>query len=351
MLTPLFSAEELERSCLTETPTFSELRRNPVGLVDVGARWGVSEIFAPAAPFFDVLAFEPDPDEVARLRNEAMRKAPWAAVTVDPTALADRRKNVSLHLLRRANNSSLFPVLKHYYERYKLTGFELSQILELRAQSLDDVVFAPRFSHHRFGEIIKIDSQGAELEILGGAERTLRKRTLCIICEAAFFTPYEGACLFSDVERRLRQLGFSFYAFVDVQHRSTKRLDKRTHRGRERLMQADAIFFRDPFDRAKSGKDLLPREAAILVLASTLLGLYDFSLELCDLPLWRGEERDIVTRAIHQLAFVPAESVRETINRLSSLRDADASNALIAVGRLVDKLRDFHTYHEFPEDE
>jgi hypothetical protein len=216
--------------------------------------------------------------------------------------------------------------------------------------SLDQAVFAPGYQDRRFGEILKIDAQGAELEILRGAERVLSERTQCLVCEAAFFTPYDGACLFSDVERFLRDRGLRFYGFLDFQHRSTKRLDKRVHRARERMMQADAVFFRDPLDNSDTAKNISGRQISVLLVASTLFGYFDFSAELAALPRWNSADRVAIGQSIAKLAEVPTERAAEPIEALRKVNSSDSKASLVAVGRWVDRLRDFQTYHDVTAD-
>ena len=346
MLEPLFSVADVERSGFLASALHRELVHRPVGLVDVGARWGVSDLFAPMASALDVLAFEADDEEAKRLTIAHPAGAPWASLNVAPVALADTQRRMTLHLLAHPNNSSLYPVDEERYHRYKLRGFELVSTIELDAVPLDEIVFDPRYEAKRFGEIIKIDAQGAELDILKGAERTLCERAQCVVCEAAFFTPYTGACLFSDVELHLRARGFSFYGFLDFQHRSTKRLDKRVHRGRERFMQADAVFFHDPLERRRGGGQVDMRSAAVLFVTSLLFGFYDFSAELADLPIWEPAERARLGDVVRSLAAVPAQQVGLAVGQLASECSLNPSATLVTVGRFVDRLRDFCTYHD-----
>lgn len=338
MTSALFDRARLRQSGFDKTRLFCDLKAQPVGLVDVGARWGVSDVFALTAELFDVIAFEPDPEEAARLAQSAGNSAPWAGLRVLPHALADRRRTLTLHLLRRANNSSIFPVDMRWYDRYALAGFELEKQIELPAVPLDDIVF-DETGGARQGEILKIDTQGAELLILQGAERTLTECTLVIICEANFFSVYNNVPLFSEIELHLRQRGFSFYGFLDLQQRSTRQLDKRVTRGRERWMQADAVFFRDPF--TQSVRD--PRSLGILVLAATLLGFFDFALEVAArLP---KADKDVV-EAIRRLAAVAAEDVTSDVAELNGRITAHPELSAVYLGRLVDTLRDLHTYHD-----
>lgn len=338
MTSALFDRARLGQSGFDKTRLFSALKAQPVGLVDIGARWGVSDVFALTAELFDVLAFEADPEEATRLAKSAMKSAPWAVLRVLPHALADRRRTLTLHLLRRANNSSIFPVDMRWYERYALAGFELEKKVELPALPLDDIVFGEA-GGSRQGELLKIDTQGAELLILQGAERTLAERTLAIICEANFFSVYKDVPLFSELELHLRQRGFSFYGFLDLQQRSTRRLDKRVTRGRERWMQADAVFFRDPFNQ--DVRD--PRSLGILVLAATLFGFFDFALEVASRLPDQGRN---VAESIQSLAMVSADDVARDIAALNQRISANPERSAVYLGRLVDTLRDIHTYHE-----
>jgi FkbM family methyltransferase len=334
----LFDRDRLAQCGFDRTRLFAALKHEPVGLIDVGARWGISEVFRPTAELFDVIAFEPDPKEAAELTQTASQTAPWAGLKILPHALADRRRNLTLHLLKRANNSSIFPVDMRWYERYALAGFELEKELQLPAVPLDEIVFGEGDHLHR-GEILKIDTQGAELLILQGAERTLRERTLCLVCEASFFTVYQGAPLFSELELHLRQRGFSLYGFLDVQQRSSRRLDKRLTRGRERWMQADAAFFKDPFDQPISDA----RSLGVLVLAGLLFGFFDFALEVAErLP----EGSHDIAKAIRELATVSPTKVSQQLTQLARQIDANPAEAAARLGRYVDGLRDFHTYHE-----
>lgn len=339
MIPLLFDRARLDESGFSKTRLFQDLQSQPAGLVDIGARWGISEIFHLSAELLDVLGFEADPAEAAHLVETAGKSAAWAGFKILPNAIADKRGPVTLHLLRRANNSSILPVDPKWYERYSLAGFELEKKIQLDAVPLDDIVFGEVGKGSRYGELLKVDTQGAELRIFKGAERTLRERTLCIICEASFFTVYDGAPLFSELELYLRERGFSFYGFLDFQQRSTRRLDKRLTRGRERYMQADAIFFKDPADQK------IPdvRSLEVLVLAATVLGFFDFALEVASLI--PGGAPD-VSDAIRHLAAISPEAVANDVTALAKNVAAHPELSAVYVGKMLDNLRDIHTYHE-----
>jgi FkbM family methyltransferase len=338
MISALFDRARLAQSGFLNSRLFSRLSAEPIGLIDIGARWGVSEIFRLVAELLDVIAFEADPEEAERLAQSAGKNAPWSRLRILPFALADSRRTVTLHLLRRANNSSILPVDMRWYDRYSLAGFEQEKEIELSAVPLDDIVFG-ELGGPRHGEILKIDTQGSELAILQGAERTLHERTICIVCEASFFTVYQNAPLFPELELHLRKRGFSFYGFLDVQQRSTRKLDKRKTRGRERFMQADAVFFKDPVERGTTDA----RAISVLAVAAMVLGFFDFALEAAALLPVGGEEIGTIVR---QLAAVTPEEVTRGLAEMNRQIAADPIHAAVYLGRLVDSLRDIHTYHD-----
>jgi len=349
MLKPLFSPDDVQRSGFAETVVGRCLGESAVGLTDVGARWGVSPLFSPLARYCDVLALEPDQSEALRIRA-ARESALWRGLTVKELALASERGALMLYILRRPNNSSIYPVIPHCYQRYKLKGFELEREVQVQAVKLDDVIFADADAH-RWGEIIKIDAQGAELDILKGTTRTLTSLTQCIVCEVNFFSAYEGVPLFSEVESFLRAQGFRLYGLLDLQQRSTRQLDKTLYRGRERLMQADAVFFRDPLD---TGTPLRwpenERSFSVLVAATLLTGCFDYCLELVGCSGWSGAEKAGLAQTIKALAGINSENVWETIDDLAQKVARNPDNRLITVGRYIDQNRDFHTYHDVQVD-
>jgi FkbM family methyltransferase len=326
----------LEHSC------FEEFGSSPLGLIDVGARWGVSKIFLPFAKVIDVLAFEPEADE-AKNAEKQLNHDGWAHACVLPLALAKNTGNVTLRLLRHRNNSSVYAVRDDSYHRYQLTGFELDKTVVVPSTTLDDIVFGPDGNNHRWGEIIKIDAQGSELEILRGAERCLREHSTALLCETAFFSPYKGAPLFSQIETFLRKRGYVFYGFHDIQHRSTKQLSKSQAWGRERYMQADALFIRDPFESAVPQRNFNDRAYKVLFLVAIMFRYYDFALELAKNEL-APRTLGTLTDHVNTLARVDVQHLRNVLASASK-----SLNPLISFAKLVDEYRDLSTFNDVPK--
>jgi len=289
----------------------------------------------------DVLAFEPEAEEAKKTKKQLNHDG-WAHACVLPLALAKSAGNVKLRLLRHRNNSSIYAVRDESYHRYRLTGFELDKTLVVPTTTLDDIVFGTEGDNHQWGEIIKIDAQGSELEILRGAERCLRERNTALLCETAFFSPYKGAPLFSQIDVFLRKRGYVFYGFHDIQHRSTKRLSKSQAWGRERYMQADALFLRDPIESAASQRHFDDRAYTVLFLVAVLFRYYDFALELIENEM-APETLGTLADHVKTLAKVDVQHLRNALTSASK-----SLNPLISFAKLVDEYRDFSTFNDIP---
>jgi FkbM family methyltransferase len=109
-------------------------------------------------------------------------------------------------------------------EGHGVDGFER----EIPATTVDEVVR----SHEAPGPyLLKVDVQGAELDVLGGAAETLRSTDL-IILEVSFFRFFMGGPQFYDVVAYMRETGFVVYDIFNLLYRP---LDGA-------LAQADVMF-------------------------------------------------------------------------------------------------------------
>lgn len=237
---------------------FSE---RPLGFLDIGARDGIHPLIAPFASLTKTIAFEPD--------REAAR-----AVSALPMALSNMHGRAQLHLCAAPTNHSLRPINRSFVERYNMVKFAQVGTMDVRCETLDSLEI--------LGEFLKLDTQGSEYEILQGSERTLREHTAAIYCEVEFLELYQGQKLFSDIEQFLRGLGFSFFGFENIGKRSRRLLP-----GNERLLHADAVFFKDPI----ANKAMTERQKHVAFVAALLCGYYDFALEIIDAEY--GSDRNL----------------------------------------------------------
>ena len=317
------------------------LRGSPMGFIDVGARGGVHSLLSPIASITAVLGFEPD-EAACREVNEtfAAGGSPWASLKVLPVALSNDAGEATLYRCTAATNDSLLPVNQAFSRRYKMDKFGQTGQTALRTQSLDSVLFGQLAGESHWGELIKLDTQGTEFEILKGADRTLRERTIALFVEVEFCQIYQDQKLFSELEMLLRGYGFSFYGFHSTHERSCKLLDKKSFLGRERLLHADAVFFKDPLPGASAKTTLDERGNAVLFTCAMILGYFDFALELaCATFANTGADHTAVETLINSFAHHNPTDAALAARGLADEVAASPKNANVALGRFVDRYR------------
>ncbi|MEM6491228.1 MAG: FkbM family methyltransferase, partial [Pseudomonadota bacterium] len=94
---------------------------------------------------------------------------------------------------------------------------------------------------------MKLDVQGAELEVLEGAGAALD--ALCVVeCEVGFLPLYRGQPLFGDIQRWFAERGFVLHKMIELGSRAYRpvSLGGDPTRGASQWLWADAVFVRDP---------------------------------------------------------------------------------------------------------
>lgn len=327
------------------------LSGEPIGFVDIGARGGAHALIEPVAEFAAVLGFEPDEEECRRIRAEVAGAARFARFDIEPVALADAPGERTLYRLTASTNDSLLPPNAAYVDRYAMAKWRVIGTSKVQVTTLDRVLFETRSHEARWGEIIKIDTQGTEYEILRGAERTLAERCVAVVAEVSFCELYSGQKLFSDVESLLRQHGFSFYGFERLYNRSGKRLDKQTHWSRERAVQADAVFFKDPFSTTRHDVDRLSeRQRCVLFVAALLLEYNDFALEIAG-RAFGDRDREALRLLVERRSALPPSRTGEEVRSLAKAVEASPGAANLIVGRYLDAHRRLNDVYDTSDSE
>jgi FkbM family methyltransferase len=185
----------------------------PVRVVDVGAMWLGAE-HEPCAALMKAgvartVGFEPVGAECDKLN--AMGRT---GRTYLPYFVGDGSER-TFYLTNTGATSSLYEpntrLLKRFTHLEELTRtVETSRV---RTHRLDDI---PEVGG---ADYLKLDVQGAELDVLRGAERLLGS-TLIVETEVEFVPMYVDQPLFADVDRHLRARGFAFHTFLGMAGRT-----------------------------------------------------------------------------------------------------------------------------------
>lgn len=200
-------------------------RGAPITLIDVGASSGLFTSAVQAhCGIRQALLVEPQP----RRCRELERRFPEPRFVIAETALSDQRGSVPMDILNFDYSSSILPVLPEVGGADELLDLGVREKLVVPLRTLDDLV--EEVGWRAPIDLIKIDTQGAELLALKGAVTTL-KRTSMVWTEVSFRPMYQGSAVFSDVHAFLFSQGFRLYSL----HEGFRGLDRE-------MLQADALF-------------------------------------------------------------------------------------------------------------
>ena len=275
--------------------------RTPLRLIDVGARWGANERWGQLGQTVDILCFEPDPEECARLNASRPPHVRYL-----PFGLADIAGQRNLHMTVDPACSSLHPPVSALFEHYPpLAVMRPARVLTIPCRRLDDVLLeeAP-------GDVaaIKLDTQGSELAILHGATEALK--ACCLIDIEVEFNPlYQGQSLFCDVDRFLRDQGYVLWRFENLVHYAPEAVPAATSDfllaaepnaavvaavPNGQVFWAQAQYVRASYPR--TGADRLPMEDACrAAVIAGIYGFWDLAIELV-----RKTRDELLMRALRE---------------------------------------------------
>lgn len=185
-------------------------RPEKIKVIDVGA--GAHATSCRYQPLLDdkiarVIGFEPNPDALADAK-------PNPDIQYLPHTIGDG-SDATLYITRLPECSSIY---KPNYELLKLFNsmsggaFDIAKEIPVSTRRLDDIAECAG------ADYLKIDVQGAELDALRGAPRTL-ENTLVVEAEIEFIPLYQNQPLLGDVHVYMAARGFVLHKLIDIQGR------------------------------------------------------------------------------------------------------------------------------------
>lgn len=305
--------------------TLASLLDEPMAVVDVGCRWGFADTWEDLGDRCEIVGFEPDRVECERLR-EHYRDRPW--VRIVPHALGAAQRDATLYITREPACSSVYPPIDDVVDRHpRLEPQRLVRSEGIELITMDDWCAENAFDHV---DVIKLDTQGSELDILRGAKRTLEAVSV-VQTEVEFNPMYDGQPLFGDVDAYLRDRGFVLWHLDNLSHHRQHgaRVGLRpashiydfdasrfTHRSGQ-LFWADAVFVRN--DMATNHQTTAWKTALRRACLASALGLGDLA----------GLALDAHARDLHGAT----RAVVETVRRLLPPPDEEIERLTDVVGR------------------
>jgi FkbM family methyltransferase len=158
-------------------------------------------LFAPGA--LKVIGFEPDPEECERLSKTYPERKYY------PNALWGEIAIRTFYLCEWASTSSMYHPAEESNRQYRAnhwTGRVPAKTLQVECVTLDSVMVVEDLP-----DFLKIDTQGAELEILRGAEKLLREGAPLVLAETWCAEIYASMPLTHDVMSFMYQMGYQVF--------------------------------------------------------------------------------------------------------------------------------------------
>jgi len=244
-----------------------------INLIDLGASGDVPNFWKPLAHLTNLIGFDPNEEECARLNNE---DSVFLSQRFLPYAIAGESKTFTLHKTRSIYCWSLLqpnlPWLRRfvYSDLFEIKGTEL-----ISAVTLEDV---EELTNMKSIDAIKLDTQGLELPILKASEKIVRE---CILVETetGFTENYIGETTFDQIANYMRSMGFGLFD-INCNHRVSRKNTLSEKASNEEMLWCEAVWLRD-YCGARSYEDAdITREKALKALCIYAKhGCYSFGLE------------------------------------------------------------------------
>jgi len=206
-----------------------------LSLLDVGARGGIGYPWSNAkSGNLNVILVEPDLQEVELLKKHHQ-------VDILPYALWSKETDLILNINNDPGTSSVFEPNMLFLRQFDDSQrFEVKNKNTVSTTTIDDLDTNGKLTDVDF---MKIDIQGAELDVLKGGVNYLKNNLVGLESEVEFSSMYQDQPLFSELEIFVREeLGLELW---DIRKTYWKYSQSRyTSQTKGRLIFGDALFLR-----------------------------------------------------------------------------------------------------------
>ena len=248
-------------------------------IMDVGANPVNRPAYADLAEagHAEVHGFEPGAEAFRRLDQN---KGPTEVYHAHAVGLGG---SATFHICENASFSSLFApdapqiaALGHWQKSLTVTD-----TVPVKTVALDKIKNLP------LPDMLKMDTQGAELDILKGGKAVL-SQAVVIMPELRFFRLYRDEPMLGRVDQKLRDMGFMLHKILPgaMVRLTSSHIDRlRPAMTRNQMVDADAIYIRDIVRHAEMTDAQLSHLA---LLADAVFTSMDLVLRCLDLLVARG---------------------------------------------------------------
>lgn len=225
-----------------------------ISLLDVGAANGVYDRWTAFQKYIDYFAVEPDLRSSDNLLYSDS-ESPYNSQTLIKRALWHSSGEVTLNLCRKPMASSIYTPNRKFNDLFQdPERHDIVDKIKIECMTLDEV-------SNQIGksfDVIKLDVQGAELDVLKGATKSLSS-VIAIDIEVELCELYLGQPLFDQIFSFLRQAGLEFIDFTFIYRWSPDQFN-----GLGQSTFADALFMLAPEKIAASNTEQAISKFAVI---------------------------------------------------------------------------------------
>jgi FkbM family methyltransferase len=190
-------------------------------VVDVGANFGQYGSFLRDMVGYSglIVSFEPVSQCVERLRSQAASDRNWM---ICDFALGAADTQEQINVMKSVVFSSFLKPDDSLVTDFRHKN-AVDHTEEVKIKRLDSIIDGLRRERSIENIYLKMDTQGYDMEVLRGAERTI-KSVLALQTEMTFLPLYRGAVPFEQASRELHAKGFDISGMFPVSYDSNLRL-------------------------------------------------------------------------------------------------------------------------------
>jgi FkbM family methyltransferase len=195
-------------------------------IIDIGCTGGIDPKWEPIETICNFYGFDPD----------SRSSSGNSKIEIIPNILWSKKECVNLHLTKFPPASSIYPPNFSVLNKYNFTDeHDITHIQNLKATTIDSLF------RNKVVDFIKTDAEGADLEILRGAEDTLNESVLALQLETQFIHRNIGSPLFFEAHDYLEKIGYELF-HVSREHWVRKNAINNIE-SRTQIIWADVFYF------------------------------------------------------------------------------------------------------------
>lgn len=222
------------------------LSGDKICLVDVGASGGVEPRWAAIKNMLSCILFEPDERSFEDLQ-------PSEDEITYPYIVGDKTGEKAFYLCRKPQVSSGFKPNADLLSRFpEAERYDVIEKETFSCSTLDHIIPTDTVDV----DFIKLDVQGAEAEVISGAQSLLQGPVIGVEAEVWLSEVYKEQPLLGDISALLTSKGFEFYDFTNILRWER---DQFTRFGQN--VMGDVLFLKTPERFAEDIASLSPEQA------------------------------------------------------------------------------------------